>query len=359
MTALPLGARSPSDRNAVPRKSRLAPNQNDVILICPGANGQNIRKRSLMRLEIPDMLSPINPQRRMFLQTAGLLGATAAASHTAASHAAVNGSAVAGNVIDFSRSFVRWTLDTKLKPPKTVSKPLPMTLNRVRMPIEATATFRHLETNAVVRYALGAECRTEQVWVKRDIWHDPNASMVMIGGEKHCLIEKHWARADYEATLYPPKLGAQPERQLVDPRDAFADFSLDIATASGRALETVDSILAAFTGTAAVVARTEYQACGYAIALEYPVKTVNFSERERYYQVDTGPILFPGLEGIGEGGAPPLAACRLAFIAHNAPDWAEFLVCVPTPVKDGLRVHHYSKSVRVEGLKNQLFLVVV
>jgi len=27
----------------------------------------------------------------------------------------------------------------------------------------------------------------------------------MIGGERHCLIEKHWARADFEATLYPPK----------------------------------------------------------------------------------------------------------------------------------------------------------
>jgi hypothetical protein len=144
---------------------------------------------------------------------------------------------------------------------------------------------------------------------------------------------------------------------LVDPRDSFAEFSLDMATASGRALESVDAVLAAFAGAAAVVARTEYQACGYAIALEYPVKTVNFSERERYYQVDTGPILFPGLEAIGEDDMPPLAACRLAFVAHNAPDWAEFLVCVPTPLKDGLRVHHYSKNVRVERLVNRLFLV--
>ncbi len=313
-----------------------------------------------------------NPQRRSFLRTAGLLGATAAALDwvdadraTNAEEQALAPKGAGGNnsggradstVIDFHRSFIRWTLDTKLKPPKTVSKPLPMTLNRVRMPIEATATFRHLQSGATVRYALGAECRTEQVWVKRDIWHDPNASMVMIGGDSHCLIEKHWARADFEATLFPPKLGAQPERHLVDPRESFAEFSLDIATGAGRPLETLESILAAFSGAATVVARTEYQACGYAIALEYPVKTVNFSERERYYQVDTGPILFPGVEGIGEDNAPPLAACRLAFVAHNAPDWAEFLVCVPTPLKDGLRVHHYSKSVRVEGLSNRLFI---
>jgi len=88
------------------------------------------------------------------------------------------------------------------------------------------------------------------------------------------------------------------------------------------------------------------------------VKTVNFSERERYYQVDTGPVLFPGVTGIGAGGEPPLTACRLAYVAHNAPDWAEFIVCVPTAVHADIDVHHYSKSVRVEGVRNRLFRVV-
>lgn len=304
------------------------------------------------------MTKIIDLLRRTFLQQASILGAGAAM-------AGMIGQTTEGGaeepqsdqtlITDFTHSYLRWTLDTKLKPPKTVSKPLPMTLNRVRMPIEATVSLKHLATGAEFRYALGAECRTEQVWVQRDIWHDPNASMCMIGGHRHCLIEKHWARADYEATLYPPKLGAQPERHLIDPRDAFASFSIDLATARAVELTTTEAMIEALSGAASLVSRTEYTACGYLIRLEYPVKTANYSERERYYQVDTGPILFPGITEIGDPDSPPLLACRLAFVAHNAPDWAEFIVCVPTVVKGDLKVHHYSQIVRVEGTRNQMF----
>lgn len=261
-------------------------------------------------------------------------------------------------VTDFGHSYIRWTLDTLIKPPKTVSRPLPMTLNRVRMPIEATATLTHQTSGEQVRYVLGAECRTEQVWVKRDVWHDPNASMCMIAGEKHCLIEKHWARADFEAMLFPPKLGAQPERQLIDPHEAFADFAVDVAQVRAVELDGTDAIMGALAGRSPVIARTEYTAAGYAITLEYPVKTSNYSERERYYQVDTGPILFPGMAGIESKDTPPIMACKLAYVAHNDPQWAEFLVCVPTPVTDNLKVHHYSQNVRVEDVRNRMFSVV-
>jgi hypothetical protein len=299
-----------------------------------------------------------NPTRRSFFKHAAEFGTFAALATVTSPGEAQDAPAAGEHVIDFSKSFLRWTLDTKLKPPKTVSKPLPMTLNRVRMPIEATVLLTPASGGTPLRYALGAECFAEQVWVERDVWHDPSASMCMIGGEKHCLIEKQWKRADFEATLHPPKLGAQPERQMVDPQEAFAAFSIDLAPVRAVELTTTDSIIEALAGSATVVARTEYVAGDYAIALEYPVKTANYSERERYYQVDTGPILFPGVEKIGEGGAPPIAACRLAFVAHNGPDWAEFLVCRPTPVRDDLRVHHYSQSVRVEGLRNRMFRVV-
>jgi hypothetical protein len=302
----------------------------------------------------------VGASRRAFLIGAGGLGAGAALLGPAMSAADVAGQDAAASgplVIDFTRSFLRWTLDTKLKPPKTVSKPLPMTLNRVRMPIEAVATFVPEAGGDAVRYALGAVCYAEQVWVKRDVWHEPSASMCMIGGEKHCLIEKQWARADFEATLHPPKLGAQPERQLVDPQEAFAAFSIDMAQERAVELTETDGVMEALAGSATVTCRTEYSAGGYKIALEYPVKTANYSERERYYQVDTGPLLFPGMRGIGEGGEPLIAACRQAFVAHNGPDWAEFLVCVPTPLRDDVRVHHFSRIVRVDGLRNRMFRI--
>src|SRR4029077_18272872 len=40
---------------------------------------------------------------------------------------------------DFERSCVRFRIDTNKKPPKTVSQKLPMTLNNVRMSLDARA----------------------------------------------------------------------------------------------------------------------------------------------------------------------------------------------------------------------------
>lgn len=297
--------------------------------------------------------------RRAFLQQFGLAGAFAAAAPAWSSAAGVpvRGSANRRetSVADFSRSQIRWMLDTKIKPPRTVSRPLPMTLNRVRMPIEAIALVTDPSDGRSVRFVLGAECRAEQVWVKRDIWHLPNARMCMIAGEKEWLIEKQWAQADFEAKLYPPVLGAQPERHVIDPSEVFTGHSVEVAQTRAVELEGIDEIIGALSGQATLVARSEYVVAGLAVRLEYPVKTCNFSERERYYQVDTGPILLPMLEEIDLKRDPLIQACRLAFVAHNEPTWAEFLVCVPTPVAEGVRVHHYSKPVRLEGVRNRLF----
>jgi hypothetical protein len=119
-------------------------------------------------------------------------------------------------------------------------------------------------------------------------------------------------------------------------------------------LGSVDAILDALFTDTPVVAQTEYDASDYRVLLEYPVKVVNFSERERYYQVDTGPILLPDFE---REYRSPLEGCRLAYVAHNCPDWAEFIVCVPTPLTDAIKVHHYSRSIRIDGVRNRMISV--
>ena len=87
--------------------------------------------------------------------------------------------------------------------------------------------------------------------------------------------------------------------------------------------------------------------------MEYPLKAVNMSERDGYYQVDTGPVLYFYLAKDCE---ETIDKFNLAFIAHNCPDWAEFIVNVPTPIENGISVHHYSKSERVKT-KNSLIVV--
>jgi hypothetical protein len=259
------------------------------------------------------------------------------------------------NVTDFERSCLRFRIDTTKKTPKTVSRPLPMTLNNVRFQLDARAVITHQASGHVRDYVLTASCKSEQVWVKREIWHQPNADMLMLAGRDEFLVYKRWDKADKGVLLYPPSLGVQPERQLGDPRETFDRFSIDLAARPGRVLETIDAILETLFAATPVVAQTEYEASGYRVLLEYPVKVVNFSERERYYQVDTGPILLPDFERQYKS---LLEGCRLAYVAHNCPEWAEFLVCVPTPLTDAVKVHHYSQSVRIEGTRNRLIAVV-
>ncbi len=258
-------------------------------------------------------------------------------------------------VTDFGRSFVRWRLDTTKKPVLTVSQPLPMTLNNVRAPLDARAVVTERATGRERDFALTVSCQAEQVWVERDVWHNPPADMCMIASNDEFLVVKRWDKADKGVMRHPATLGVQPERQRDDPAKCFDRYGIDRAERPARLLETIEAITDALFSNVPVVAQMEYETGGYHVLLEYPVKIVNFSERERYYQVDTGPVLL--LEP-GEGAGPLIEAMQLAFVAHNGKDWAEFLVCAPTPVAPEVKVHHYSRVVRLKHVVNRLFAVL-
>ena len=259
------------------------------------------------------------------------------------------------DVTDFERSCLRFRIDTTKKAPKTVSRKLPMTLNNVRFNLDARVAITHKASGRVHDYVLTSSCKSEQVWVKRDVWHQPNADMCMMAGRDEFLVYKRWDKADKGVMLYPASLGVQPEQQRDDPNECFDRFSINLVKRPGRVLGNVDAILAALATDTPVLAQTEYEAAGHEVLLEYPVRCVNFSERERYYQVDTGPVLLPDFE---HEYRSPLEGCRLAYVAHNCPEWAEFIVCVPTPLTDAIKVHHYSQSIRMDGTRNRMIAVI-
>jgi hypothetical protein len=259
------------------------------------------------------------------------------------------------DVTDFDRSYIRWRIDTTKKEAVTVSKKLPMTLNVVRIALECRVLITERATNLTTEYVLGTSCKTEQVSVTEGIWHQPNADFCVIAARQEFMAVKRWDRADKGVLRYPPTLGAQPERQVEDPRKAFDGFSIDVALRPGRILSSIDEILEVLPSNAPVASHTEYEVSGYHVLIEYPVKTVNYSERERYYQVDTGPVLLPDFRG---RHARMIERLRLAYVAHNCPDWTEFIVNVPTPLTDDIKVHHYSQSQRIEGTTNRLIEIL-
>ena len=111
-------------------------------------------------------------------------------------------------LIDFSRSFLTFRIDTLKKPPITVSHKPPFTLNNVRIPIECRCRITQKSTGMAEDFVLGANCKTERVGVDRDIWHHPNADFVPIFSQKRGLAIKTFDHGKFLSIRH--RMGSNP-----------------------------------------------------------------------------------------------------------------------------------------------------
>jgi hypothetical protein len=252
--------------------------------------------------------------------------------------------------IDFAHSFLTFRIDTLKKPPATVSHKPPFTLNNARIPIDCRCEITDKRTGESQEFVLGVNCKTERVGVERDIWTEPNADFVPVFSRDQFLNIKTFDHVGKQVMLYPPTLGVQPERQTGRVGEAFDSVRIDLIYREGKALKTADEIIEATLANHLLLARSEIEGDRYVAILDYPIKTMNANEREKIYQTDTGPVLLPDF---GREPEELIAGFELAFAAFNSPHWIEFLVRAPTPVGEGIRVYHYSRSVRFDAI-NQI-----
>lgn len=250
-------------------------------------------------------------------------------------------------VYDFSCSYMTFSIDLQEKLPTTMSQKPPFTSNTIRIQLDCHCTVTDNAGNST-EYVLGAPCKSEQVNVSKNIWHQPNADYCVITSKDQFLLIKSWDMHDKGIRLYPPSRGIQPERQFGKVEDAWSRISIDLHRTTGRALPSNDHIIEATLAGHRLLGKTDFQTeDGLQIRLEYPVKTINIGEQDRFYQADTGPVLFPDLPPNGKG---PIGRMRLAYVAHNRHDWAEFIINVPTAITDDIKVNHYSKSQGVNAV---------
>ena len=252
--------------------------------------------------------------------------------------------------IDFSRSFLTFRVDTLKKPPTTASHKPPFTLNNSRIPIDCRCEITDKRTGESEEFVLGVSCKTERVGVEKDIWTVPNADFVPIFSRERFMILKTFDQADKQVMLHPPSLGPQPLRQVGSVAEAYDSVRIDLTSVSSEVLETPDQIVEAVLENQILVAQTEIEEEHYIAVLDYPVKTINASERDKIYQTDTGPVLLPDFSKELED---MISGLELAFSAFNNPGWIEFIVCVPTPVAENISVYHYSHPVRFD-VKNRI-----
>ena len=255
------------------------------------------------------------------------------------------------NTIDFHRSFLTFRIDTEKKPPQSMSHKPPYSLNNARIQIECRCRIADKQSPQEQEFFLGANCKTEQVGVPRDIWLKPNADFVPIFSADGFLTIKTYARTEMEVDFYPSGRGKQPDRQLGENADAFDDVRIDVVEREGKLLDSAEEIVGATLANHPLTARTEIETERYRVVLDYPVKTINANERDMIYQTDTGPILLPDLDCSPD---QLLERMELAFAAFNCPEWIELIVRVPTQVSADVGVYHYNHPVRFEA-RNEIY----
>lgn len=258
-------------------------------------------------------------------------------------------------VLDFARSSVTWRIDLDELPPRTLSHRPPYPMNNSRISLESRCVIADAETGRTHTFVLGASCKTEQVGAPADLFLLPNADFMPILSDDSFMHLKTFARAGATAGRFGGEQGEQqPDRLRVPIAGTFVGVHLDLVAREAELLPDAQAIVnATFSGDPLVVHSTIRHG-RYTATVEFPVKTMNANERAWIYQTDTGPVLFPDLD------APPEALMDrldVAFAAHNAPDWIEFIVRRRTTITEGVDVYHYSEPIRVNGVVNAVYRI--
>lgn len=256
--------------------------------------------------------------------------------------------------LDFSRSFITFGIDLEKKPPKTISAKPRYPSNFPRIVIEATCELINVKTNSPgTKYVLSASCKAENVAEDSGLWMTPNADVCFLVSQEEYLVFKSWAKNDTVVKLWPPEQGVQPERHSSSAADSWVSLKIDLFQTKGELLGSPDDVVDAAFDNRRLVARMEYDEGDYHVKIEHPVKTINVNEKYHYFQTDTGPILLPDLSAERmRTSKRRIEILDLAFEAFNSPNWAEFVINVPTPVAPNVSVNHYSKFRRIDGMKN-------
>ena len=215
--------------------------------------------------------------------------------------------------------------------------------NEVRMWVESRTRITDESTGVSEDYVQTGSCKSEEVFVERNLFKEPNYDFMAIYGPDQSIVFRRLAHAH------------EHYKSCVPSRDFFGGQKY-LLVAGGEVVELEDgrAICAATYAGDPLVAQTEVwnDETGLRAVIEYPVKSMNTNREQSAYQVDTGPVAFPDLSARRQRHADGIS---LAFVAFNAPHFAEFVLEVPTEVGRE-EVHHYSQVLRLPA-NNRLYSV--
>ena len=258
--------------------------------------------------------------RRRFLQTgaAALGGSFLAADSRPGSIAGADEATGRIKCLDYGRSFISGTAP----------------FNCVRFWVESRTTIFDDQAGTAVDYYQCASCKSENTFAEKDLFQADNYDFLPILGDGYWLVFRRPARISprYRATLKAEELWGEPKMMLHD-------------AARVTELDTFEKIRDATAAALPIVTQTEIRndETGLRAVIECPTKTMNISLDKSMYQVDTGTVAYPDLTKRFDSQIDCLS---LAFIAFNAPHFADFVIEQPTPVmedeEEKCQIYHFS-----------------
>lgn len=218
--------------------------------------------------------------------------------------------------------------------------------NSVRFWVESRTRIIDDAAGIWTDYYQCGSCKSENTFAERDLFHLDNYDFLPILGKGEWLV---FRRPVGESDRY---------RTIAKTTEMWGEPVLKLVEASKVSeLDTWEKIRDATAAAAPIVTHTEIANAetGLRAIIECPTKTMNVSQEKLMYQVDTGPIAYPDLSKRYE---PEIDCLRLAFVAFNAPDFADFVVEQLTPVDpdapESCKVYHYSGPFSVAA-KNRVY----
>ncbi len=227
----------------------------------------------------------------------------------------------------------------------------PSPKNAVRFWIESRTTVIDESAGTATEFYQCASCKSEHTFAEEGLFQEDNYDFLPVFGGKDAedlLIFRRPARLSdrYREITKSEQVWGKPTLKLREGRHV-------------KVLDTWEQIRDVTAAGVPLVGQTEIRnpETNLRAIIECPIKTMNVSLQREMYQVDTGPIAFPDLSRRAD---PLIDILSLAFVAFNAPHFADFVIEQPTPViEDGeqrCKIHHYSNPISLPA-QNTLLAV--
>lgn len=215
---------------------------------------------------------------------------------------------------DYTRSFVTFT--TKGRG------------NNARLQIESTCTLQDKSSGQITEYFFFASCKSEDTYAEKDLFYEHNYDFCGIfSNEEYVLFRTHATHTDgfREQGLW---------------QDRFEDVQFHLVKQKGSVLHHPTDIVQTTRKGTPLIGQVEIENPTLSATLEFPIKTMNVNDIDNLYQIDTGPVAYPDFDIKVEHHIERLSP---AFVAYNAPHFADFVIQHPLAISQNIQTTHYSK----------------